>query len=137
MEQAETTSSGIFDEFHAVLVPVTDMARSRKFYEETLGLKPCKVHPKGKSPTIYPLGGTAHLCLYDPSDVMEPGRSSDGGAFPNFRSVDLERTHSELISKGVDCHSILQSPTLRWFSFHDPDGNRIDVCEYDESWLPG
>jgi hypothetical protein len=22
-----------------------------------------------------------------------------------------------------------------WFTFHDPDGNRLDVCEYGTEWL--
>jgi catechol 2,3-dioxygenase-like lactoylglutathione lyase family enzyme len=127
--------AGIFREMHAVVVPVGDMERSRRFYEKILGLTPVKALP-GHFMTVYGTGGPTHVCLY----VPEPGTERPGhegrGSFPNFRCDDVETVRNHLLEHGVECSEIGEGGSLRWFRFADPDGNRLDVCEYGPDWLP-
>jgi len=130
----ETKPAGIFRELHAAVVPVSDMEVSRLFYEGVLGLTPARV--VAGALTVYGTGGKTWLCLYEP----DPGGDRPGydgqGAFPNFRAEDIEVVHEQLLAREVPCTDIESGGSLRWFTFRDPDGNRIDVSEYGPDWLP-
>jgi catechol 2,3-dioxygenase-like lactoylglutathione lyase family enzyme len=125
--------AGLFREFHAVVVPVGQMARSRAFYEEVLGLEPRKTLDDFM--TVYGLGGTAHLCLYAAEATRERPGYDGQGCFPNFRAEDIEAVHRQLTEQGVECSDIGGGGGVRWFRTRDPDGNRIDVCEFGPEWL--
>lgn len=123
------TTSGIFQEFHATIVPVSNVEKSAGWYREKLGLLPRREMP---GMVVFGLGGTAHLCLFESSSAAGDGKS---GVFPNFRSSDLEATRKLLLERGVECSEIQAMPELRFMTCHDPDDNRIDVCEYGPNWL--
>ncbi len=122
------SQAGIFKEFHAVIVPVSDVVAAARWYEQSLGLKSRK---DVRGMTVLAAGGTAHLCLFESPDAERP----ELGVFPNFRSENLDETRSLLIERGVPCSDIQSMPHLRFMTLHDPDGNRIDVCEYGPDWL--
>ncbi len=123
------TTSGIFQEFHATIVPVSDVKKSAGWYQEMLGLTPRREWP---GMVVFGLGGTAHLCLFESSSEAGDGKS---GIFPNFRASDLDATRKLLVERGVECSEIQSMPELRFMTCHDPDHNRIDVCEYGPDWL--
>ena len=125
----DMSTTGIFQEFHAAIVPVRDVEKSNRWYQETLGLAPRREVP---GLVVYGLGGTAHLCLYQSESELGDGES---GPFANFRSADIDATHKLLTERGVECSEIRDMPQLRFFAFHDPDRNRIHVCEYGPDWL--
>ena len=104
-----------------VSVPVTDLERSTRFYEETLGLE--RVPGSGSWPE-FTLGNVS-LYLVDPTNI--------GGEFtaPHtaniaLRVADVAETRAELEQAGVEfvaetydagvCHMAL---------FRDPDGNAL------------
>ena len=124
--------TGVFRELHATVIPVPDLERAHAFYGGVLGLAVVREIPGAL--TVYGTAGPTHICLFLPLEAGEGPTS--GGAFANFRSDDIEVTRQHLLDHGVDCGGIDDTPVLKWFSFRDPFGNRIDVCEYDEEWLP-
>jgi len=130
------TDAGIFMELHAAVVPVSDMARSRLFYEGVLGLTARREGPNGAL-VVYATGGPTHLCLYDAAAFGDKAGYDRQGTFPNFRSADIDLTHEQLTDAGVHCTEIGRTaePDMAWFSFRDPDQNRIDVCQYGDDWL--
>ena len=105
-----------------VSVPVTDMARSKQFYGETLGLP--LVSGDDAWPE-YQLGENVSLYLVDPTNI---GRAFEG---PHTSSIalrvpDVAAAQAALEAKGVSfsgepfdtgvCHMAI---------FHDPDGNTL------------
>lgn len=125
------SDAGIFREFHATIVSVDDLEKSARWYEDVFELKPVRTLPGVM--TVYGTGGATHLCIYK-SEHDKPGYQG-GGAFPNFRTDDLDQTRELLRSRGVECSEIMGSEQVRAFSCFDPDHNRIDICEYGPDWL--
>jgi len=105
-----------------VSVPVTDLARSKTFYGETLGLP--RISGDEGWPE-YQLGENISLYLVDPTNI---GQTFDGPHTSSIalRVADVEATQRALEAKGVDfvgepfdtgvCHMAI---------FHDPDGNAL------------
>lgn len=128
--ELERGAAGIFRELHATVVPVSDMAAARRWYETVLGLTPEKVF--GEFIAVYGTGGPTRLCLYVHGPDPE---HADQGTFPNWRAHDIEATREYLVERSVECSEVSPGDQLSWFSFRDPDGNRLDVCEYGPAWL--
>ena len=128
MNERDLGNAGIFRELHATVMPVRDLAKSLAWYRETLGLEPRRVVEGFLA--VLGTGGPTNICLYVPED-----ETHRDGSFPNFRSDDIEATRSHLESCGVRCTEISGGGGVAFFTFHDPDGNRIDVCEFGADWL--
>ena len=133
MTRPDGDTAGIFRELHATIVPVRDLARSLAWYRETLGLAPRRVEEGFLA--VLGTGGPTHICLYVPEVGAESPGDQATGSFPNFRTDDIDATHAHLTAHGVRCTEIGRGGPLSYFTFHDPDGNRIDVCEYGSDWL--
>ena len=133
MSDVDRKTAGIFRELHAVIVPVSDLTKSLQWYRETLGLEPRRVVEGFLA--VLGTGGVTHVCLYVPEAGTESPGYPQAGSFPNFRSDDLEATHRHLTERGVRCTGIGGGGGVAFFTCYDPDGNRIDVCEYGPDWL--
>ena len=104
-----------------VSVPVTDLERSTRFYEETLGL--------ARTPGVvgWPEFETGNVSLYlvDPSNV---GQAFAGPhtAHIALRVANVEEARRELEAKGVDFQGeTLDTGVCHMAFFHDPDGNAL------------
>jgi len=110
------------------MVMVSDMARSIRFYRDTLGLS-----LKFESPDWSEFQtGTTTLALHGggkpTSGVHEPGEDMNAGTCSiGFNANDLDVVYEELKSKGV--YFIMQ-PTVR-----KDEGIRLSVC-LDPDGLP-
>ena len=105
-----------------ISVPVTDVARSKQFYGETLGLP--LVSGDDAWPE-YQLGENVSLYLIDPTNI---GREFEGAHSSSIalRVPDVAEARAALEAQGVEfegetydtgvCHMAL---------FGDPDGNRL------------
>ena len=118
-----------------VSVPVTDMERSTRFYEETLGLE--------KIPGGFPefqLGENLSLYLIDLTKV---GRTFTGPhtAYIALRVPDVEEARSELEAKGVEFQGETHDTGVCHMAFfNDPDGNSLMLhrryAPYEDGRLP-
>jgi catechol 2,3-dioxygenase-like lactoylglutathione lyase family enzyme len=115
----------LFTGLQAVVVRVRSMPEAQRFYGQTLGL-PAKFELSGVS--IYDTGN-CEICDW----ALEPGETlaHDGlpTAYPNFATADAAATHAALSARGVSCEPLSESGPVLWFSFYDPDGNRLDCCQ--------
>jgi catechol 2,3-dioxygenase-like lactoylglutathione lyase family enzyme len=115
-----------------VMLPVKDMARARRFYEQGLGLTPGGLKPDGKF--VYQCGGT-ELALFP----REGGTKADHTAI-SFRVDDIARAVRDLQARGVqfadydlpglktvDHVCVLGSEKAAWFQ--DPEGNILCLHE--------
>ena len=115
-----------------VMLPVKDMARARRFYEQGLGLTPGGLKPDGKF--VYQCGGT-ELALFP----REGGTKADHTA-ASFRVDDIAKSVRDLQERGVqfadydlpglktvDHVCVLGSEKAAWFQ--DPEGNILCLHE--------
>ena len=112
------------------MLPVKDMTRARRFYEESLGLQPLGAKPDGKF--VYRCAGT-ELALFPKPE----GTKAEHTAI-SFRVPDIARSVKELQSRGVrfadydlpglktvEHVCVLGSDRVAWFK--DPEGNILCV----------
>jgi catechol 2,3-dioxygenase-like lactoylglutathione lyase family enzyme len=78
---------------------------------------------------VLDLGRGANLCLWQLGTDEMLATAPTAAAFPNFRTGDVEGTHSKLEGLGVHVTPLRDNAGVKWFSFFDPDGNRIDVMQ--------
>ena len=106
--------------------PVTDMARARKFYEDTLGLKPTMIvgEAGGMQWTEYDIGsGTLALGAGAPDFQPRP----DGGLV-GLEMEDFDAAIAELRAQGVKFKmEPFPTPVCQMAFISDPDGNTICI----------
>ena len=102
--------------------PVTDIARSREFYEGVLGLKPTLITEKpGMTWVEYDIGATT-LCI-----GIAPGwtPSSEGGNVA-LEVIDFDKAVADLKAKNVPfTMEPLETPVCHMAIIADPDGSRL------------
>ena len=104
-----------------VSVPVTDMARSRQFYGETLGLPLVS----GDAWPEYQLGENVSLYLIDPTNVGQSFTAPHSSAIA-LRVPDVAEARSALEAEGVEFQGeILDTGVCHMAFFSDPDGNAL------------
>jgi predicted enzyme related to lactoylglutathione lyase len=104
---------------------VRDMDRALAFYEGVVGLTLLRRH--GDDWSELDAGG-ARLGLHGAGDRGEP----EAGGTIVFRVDDLDLARAGLEERGVRFHERIGEVEgrLRFASFEDPDGNRLQIIEY-------
>jgi len=104
------------------MYPVTDMARARAFYEETLGLGPSR--SGATSPWVeFDLPGGGCLAI---TTVTQQEPSANAGGTIAFEVDDLPALVAALKAKGISVPADdIESPVCRMAVCLDPDGNSI------------
>jgi CspA family cold shock protein len=120
--------AGIFDALNMVVLRVRDLKAARAWYERVLELKVAEENSSGQT-VVLDLGRGANLCLWQLGADETPATSDIATSFPNFRSGDVEGVHTKLDGLGVSVTPLKESGGVKWFSFFDSDGNRIDVVQ--------
>lgn len=101
-----------------VMYPVTDMARSQKFYEEVLGLKPSGL----SSPAWVEFdiaGGTFGIGNFE--QVGKPGTAQSLA----LEVEDMDAFRARLAEKGYDVPAPFETPVCFISGISDPDGNQV------------
>lgn len=111
-----------------VVLRVRDLKSARAWYERVLELKVSEENSSGQT-VVLDLGRGANLCLWQLGPDETPATTDIAAAFPNFRSGDVDGIHGKLDGLGVTVTPLKDSGGVKWFSFYDPDGNRIDVVQ--------
>jgi len=131
-EEAEVTntSATTISEISLVAVPTTDQDRSIEFYE-SLGFEKRTDMALGDQyrwVEVHPPNGTTGLALVPP-------RTGDPTAVQTgiiLTSDDIEATHAELQSLGVDVDGEIArmgAPVPPMFWFRDPDANSLLIVQ--------
>lgn len=111
---------------------VTDMARARRFYEETLGLQLTRREASNFEWVEYDLeGGTFAL-----TDLKEGGKpSAESGGSIAFEVQDVDQLVEQLRAKGV-CVKLepLSTPVCRLAVILDSEGNAVTLHQVTQAW---
>ncbi len=112
----------MFNKVVFTMYPVSDMARARAFYEETLGLGPSR--SGAASPWVeFDLPGGGCLAI---TTVTQQEPSANAGGTIAFEVEDLAGLIADLKTKGVAFPADnIESPVCRMAVCLDPDGNSI------------
>ncbi len=109
--------------------PITDVEKSRSFYEGLLGLKPEMVHEFENSQwwIEYDINGTT-LAI---SNTWPP--SGQSGPTMALEVDDLDAWYELIKSKDIPMYlDTVDTPVCRFFGFPDPDGNPLMIHQRKE-----
>ncbi len=115
-------------------LPVVDLGRARKFYEEKLGLKAVRVDPPPAPGIMFEVGGSAGLYIY------QRGATKADHTVAAFEVDDVNKEVSELKAKGVvfeeydmpglkTVNSIVSAGNMKGGWFKDTEGNILGVIQ--------
>jgi predicted enzyme related to lactoylglutathione lyase len=102
-------------------IPVTDMSRSREFYEGVLGLQP-DPEMTGEHWTEYPIG-TGTLAIACVGDQWKP---SNAGTSAALEVENLDAAIARLEERNISYDKV-DSPVCRMAIIEDPDGNKLII----------
>ena len=133
IREADTTAVSVLVSTQVTcMLPVKDMARARRFYEDALGLVPLGAKPDGKF--VYHCGGT-ELALFPKPE----GTKAEHTAI-SFKVADIAASIAGLKQRGVvfddydlpgfktvEHVCVLGSERAAWF--RDPEGNILCLHE--------
>lgn len=112
---------------------VSDLARAKTFYEETLGFI---LKQSGDDWLMYGVGGMELVLMAGAQpNADSAGYGKQARTVMCISTDDIVATHSELKAKGVEFFSdIKEVPQGRFAAFRDPDGNHIELIQRNEAW---
>lgn len=103
-----------------VAISVSDKERARKFYQETLGLKPARTQMDGAW-VEYDFGASTIGVGCHPA--WQPSRD---GTMIAFETDDFDATYDEFKKRGVVFDMEKTETPVCWMAlFRDPDGNKL------------
>jgi catechol 2,3-dioxygenase-like lactoylglutathione lyase family enzyme len=114
-----------------VSVLITDVARSRRFYKEVLGLREI-VGPRTFDFTVlwFDLGDQhLHLLLKPSPDAISPRHFA-------LRVVDCQGAREYFAERALALQETTPIPHCDRFFIADPDGNRIEIIQWLEPYDP-
>ena len=121
----------LFKQFTHVSVTVTDVAKAREFYSDTLGFQEI-ARPAFNFPGIwYSLGGDLQLHIILNDQLVRPAveREKIEARYPHFAlwTDDCDATADRIGQLGLVCRDVFSGPTgLRQVFIKDPDGNMVE-----------
>jgi catechol 2,3-dioxygenase-like lactoylglutathione lyase family enzyme len=122
--------SRVVKEFDHVYYWVSDMDRAVAFYRDVLGLT--LVRQDGSNWALLDSGGRRFALHGAKERPMQPG-----GATAVFSVDDLDHAKAQLTERGVRfVHDGDVAGYARFASFHDPDGNAVQIIEYERDSGP-
>ncbi|MHB8694330.1 MAG: VOC family protein [Solirubrobacteraceae bacterium] len=115
-----------------VCVAATDQDRSIAFYADALGFEKrtdIAFGDRYRWVEVYPPEGSTGIALAPPRPDQQFSPSETG---ITLTTDDIDATHAELLSKGVDVDaevSRMGDPVPPMFWFRDPDGHTLMIVE--------
>jgi catechol 2,3-dioxygenase-like lactoylglutathione lyase family enzyme len=116
-----------------LMMGVTDMSESKRFYSEVLGFNVTLDYGKGDAHWVnlsFPDGDVTITLTTYLDNHLQPGTMSLYIAAP-----DIRRAYDELTERGVrptdEIADDLYGPGsgVKWFRFADPDGNVVTIAQ--------
>lgn len=112
-----------------IIIRVSNIEISKKWYQEKLDLKPIYDDPKLKL-VVLDTGGPTSLTLWQTKKVIQ--NNPETSSYPIFRTLDAKSANQELKGKGVKVGEVIGDGFLNYFHFFDPDGNILEACQVHE-----
>lgn len=122
----------LFDRIDTLILRVADHRAAAGWYAAALGLQTTHDDDgEGLSVLSLPQGSSLTLWQRKPGEAAAVPDAQ--GAYPIFATGDAVAAREELRRRNVRVGELEDGPGVRWFTFHDPDGNRLEACEVLEA----
>jgi catechol 2,3-dioxygenase-like lactoylglutathione lyase family enzyme len=108
-----------------VILRVKDIKKASNWYQQKLGFRATYADDNEKL-VVFDLQGTTSLTLWQ---LKEKEKLINSSTYPIFLADDIHSAHETLASQKVKTEAITENGGVRWFSFYDPDGNRLEICQ--------
>jgi len=122
MSTGKKTLEGI----DTVIVRVADVAKSKQWYVDKLGLEAVWDDPNTRL-VVLDTGGPTSLTLWQTDQKIEVRQ--DTASYPIFRTTCAEQVRKELRENGVEVGEVIEDDVVKYFFFYDPDGNILEACQ--------
>jgi|SRR3954454_4014901 catechol 2,3-dioxygenase-like lactoylglutathione lyase family enzyme len=114
---------------HHSSILVTDMARARQFYGELLGLPEVERPANFTTPVVWFEVGEEQVHLI-PSDRPDPQSPRHFALHVN----DAKAAREHLRSHGIAIEETVPIPGADRFFIRDPDGNLLELIQWNRRW---
>jgi catechol 2,3-dioxygenase-like lactoylglutathione lyase family enzyme len=114
-----------------VSVLITDLARSRRFYRDVLGLTEIAKPKTFDFRVLWFDLGNQHLHL-----LLKPQPDAVSARHFALRVADAQQARAYFQSQGVAVQETTPIPHCDRFFVFDPDGNRIEIIQWLEPYDP-
>ncbi len=112
-----------------IVIRVSDIEISKKWYQEKLELKPIYDEPKLKL-VVLDAGSPTSLTLWQTEKAIN--NNPDTSSYPIFRTLDAKSANQKLKEKGVKVGEVIDDDFVSYFRFFDPDNNILEACQVHE-----
>lgn len=112
-----------------IIVRVSNIEISKKWYQEKLYLKPIWDDPNLKL-VVFDTGGPTSLTIWQTEKIIQ--NNPDTSAYPIFKTFDANTANQELKEKGIKVGEVIDDGFVNYFFFYDPDGNILEACQVHE-----
>lgn len=129
----------LFDRLDTIILRVRHLDAALDWYRRVLGLAVVFEDPEDEL-AVLGLGHGTSITLYTLSAEEQPAPPTAAGPFPIFATQNAGAAYSILLERGARVDPIQEGGGVRFFSFYDPDGNRLEACEIlddDSGGSPG
>jgi catechol 2,3-dioxygenase-like lactoylglutathione lyase family enzyme len=109
-----------------IIVRVSNIEISKKWYQEKLDLKPIWDDPNLKL-VVFDTGGPTSLTIWQTEKNIK--NNHDTSTYPIFRTLDANTANKELKEKGIKVGEVINDGFVNYFFFYDPDENILEACQ--------
>lgn len=115
----------MFTRLDTIIVRVRDLAAARAWYANALGLDAVFTDETEELAVLGMNGTSLTLWQLKPDEAPPAGN----GSYPIFGVADAAAAQARLRERGVATEPLQEGAGVRFFGFHDLDGNRLEACE--------
>jgi catechol 2,3-dioxygenase-like lactoylglutathione lyase family enzyme len=112
-----------------VIVRVSDIETSKKWYQEKLDLSPIWDDTNLKL-VVFDTSSPTSLTIWQTEKVIK--NDKDTASYPIFKTLNANTARKELQEKGVRVGEVIDDSFVKYFFFYDPDGNVLEACQVHE-----
>jgi len=112
-----------------IIVRVSNIEISKKWYQEKLDLKPICDDPNLKL-VVFDTGGPTSLTIWQTEKAIQ--NNPDTSSYPIFKTLDANSANQELKEKDIKVGEVIDDGFVNYFFFYDPDGNILEACQVHE-----
>jgi len=120
------TDKKLLQGIDTVIIRVSNVNLSKKWYSEKLGLTPIWDDSNLKL-VVMDTGSPTSLTLWQTDEKIHSNKNT--ASYPIFRTLDAKASRNELLNSGVDVSEIIEDEVVKFFQIYDPDGNILEACE--------
>lgn len=109
-----------------IILRVSDVDKSKKWYTEKLGLKAIHEDEKLRLVVLDTFSPTS-LTIWETEERIEPNPRTT--SYPIFRTIDAKDAHGQLKERNVSVGDLTTDHVVTYFTFYDLDNNVLEVCQ--------